>query len=163
NEDLVNTLQREITSYLTKITEHELSEEQGSRVMALMHSVNDIERVGDHATNLVELISIKDDKRLTFSEDAMDDVRKEFDHVIATYEGALIALRDYDTEAARNVKTMEKQSDRLTREFMSKNIARLNNHEMAAQSGVIVVDLLTNLERISDHSENIAEVVLGIY
>jgi phosphate:Na+ symporter len=163
NEDLVNSMQREITGYLTKITEHDLSEAQSERVMALMHAVNDIERVGDHATNLVELVQIKDDKRLKIANGTEDDVKAEFMHVLKTLEEAMNALRDYDVERAHRVKDMEDRTDVMTKEFMSHNIARLNTHEIDPQVGVIVVDLFTNLERISDHSDNIADVVLGVY
>lgn len=163
NEELVNSMQREITGYLTKITEHDLSEAQGTRVMALMHAVNDIERVGDHATNLVELIQIKDDKRLKFNTSVQQDLREEFDHVLKTLDEAMDALRDYDIERAHRVKEMEDRCDVMTRECMSRNIARLNAHEVDPQVGVVVVDLFTNLERISDHSDNIADVVLGVY
>ena len=163
NEELVNSMQKEITGYLTKITEHDLSEAQGTRVMALMHAVNDIERVGDHATNLVELIQIKDDKRLKLNNDTQDDLKAEFAHVLATLEEAMTALRDYDAERAKHVKDMEDRCDLMTKECMSRNISRLNAHELDPQVGVIVVDLFTNLERISDHSDNIADVVLGVY
>jgi phosphate:Na+ symporter len=104
NEELVNSMQKEITGYLTKITEHDLSEAQGTRVMALMHAVNDIERVGDHATNLVELIQIKDDKRLKLNDGTQDDLKAEFAHVLATLDEAMSALRDYDVDRARHVK-----------------------------------------------------------
>lgn len=163
NEELVNSMQKEITGYLTKITEHDLSEAQGTRVMALMHAVNDIERVGDHATNLVELIQIKDDKRLKFNNGTQDDLKAEFSHVLKTLEEAMDALRDYDVERAHRVKDMEDRCDLMTKECMSRNISRLNAHELDPQVGVIVVDLFTNLERISDHSDNIADVVLGVY
>jgi len=163
NEELVNSMQREITGYLTKITEHDLSEAQGTRVMALMHAVNDIERVGDHATNLVELIQIKDDKRLKFNTSVQQDLKEEFDHVLKTLDEATNALRDYDIERAHRVKEMEDRCDLMTKECMSRNIVRLNAHEVDPQVGVIVVDLFTNLERISDHSDNIADVVLGVY
>jgi phosphate:Na+ symporter len=163
NEELVNSMQREITGYLTKITEHDLSEAQGTRVMALMHAVNDIERVGDHATNLVELIQIKDDKRLKFNISVQQDLKEEFDHVLKTLDEAMNALRDYDIERAHHVKEMEDRCDLMTKECMSRNIVRLNAHEVDPQVGVIVVDLFTNLERISDHSDNIADVVLGVY
>jgi len=163
NEDLVNSMQKEITGYLTKITEHDLSESQSERVMALMHAVNDIERVGDHATNLVELVQIKDDKRLKINNGTEDDLKAEFAHVLKTLEEAMAALRDYDAERAKHVKDMEDQCDLMTKEFMSHNITRLNTHEIDPQIGVVVVDLFTNLERISDHSDNIADVVLGVY
>ena len=163
NEDLVNSMQKEITGYLTKITEHDLSEAQGTRVMALMHAVNDIERVGDHATNLVELIQIKDDKRLKINNGTEDDLKTEFTHVLKTLEEAINALRDYSAERAHQVKDMENRCDVMTKECMSRNIARLNAHEIDPQIGVVVVDLFTNLERISDHSDNIADVVLGVY
>jgi phosphate:Na+ symporter len=73
------------------------------------------------------------------------------------------ALRDYDIERAHHVKEMEDRCDLMTKECMSRNIVRLNAHEVDPQVGVIVVDLFTNLERISDHSDNIADVVLGVY
>ena len=163
NEELVNSMQKEITGYLTKITEHDLSEAQGTRVMALMHAVNDIERVGDHATNLVELIQIKDDKRLKINNGTEEDLKAEFAHVLATLDEAMDALRDYDADRARKVKDMEDRCDMMTKDFMSRNITRLNAHELDPQIGVVVVDLFTNLERISDHSDNIADVVLGVY
>ncbi len=163
NEDLVNSMQKEITAYLTKITEHDLSEAQGTRVMALMHAVNDIERVGDHATNLVELIQIKDDKRLKFNAGTIEDLKAEFEHVLNTLDEAMTALRDYDVDRAHRVKEMEDRCDVMTKECMSRNISRLNAHETGPQVGVVVVDLFTNLERVSDHADNIADVVLGVY
>jgi phosphate:Na+ symporter len=75
----------------------------------------------------------------------------------------MTALREYDAERAKHVKEMEDRCDLMTKECMSRNISRLNTHELDPQVGVVVVDLFTNLERISDHSDNIADVVLGVY
>jgi len=161
-EIVVNILQREITTYLTRITEHDLIEEQSARSLALMHAVNDIERIGDHAENIVELIEIKRDQNLTYPEESLKDARATFEQVLKTLKMALESLQDYDVEKAKLAKVMEKETDRLTRSFVVENITRLNEKKIKPYAGIILVDLISNLERISDHSENIADVVLGI-
>ncbi len=161
-EIVVNILQREITTYLTRITEHDLIEEQSARALALMHAVNDIERIGDHAENIVELIEIKRDQNLIYPEESLRDARATFEQVLKTLKMALDSLQDYDVEKAKNAKVMEKETDKLTRSFVAVNITRLNEKKIKPYSGIILVDLISNLERISDHSENIADVVLGI-
>ncbi|SFH53725.1 phosphate:Na+ symporter [Tindallia magadiensis] len=155
-EKVTNELEREIASYLVKLSNRELSPDQRETVDGLFHTINDIERVGDHAENIAELSQFKIDNKLTFSEIAIKEIKEISDLTIEAYEKALTAMKTLDINMIEEVLALEKKVDKLEKKLRVNHIARLNSHQCVPSAGVIFLDMINNLERISDHAANIA-------
>jgi phosphate:Na+ symporter len=126
----------------------------------LMDTVRDIERVGDHMENIVELTEYQITNKVKMSDLAMEDLREMFSLTIDTLNEAIKALEDDDFLAARSVVLKEEQIDKMERQLRKKHIIRLNEGSCDGSAGIVFVDMISNLERIGDHSVNIAEAVL---
>ncbi|HSO57571.1 MAG TPA: Na/Pi cotransporter family protein [Paenisporosarcina sp.] len=160
-EDAINNLDHKITDYLVKISAESISNADSARHIMLMETVRDIERVGDHFENILELIDYQQVNRLTLTKDAMDDLTEMFTLTIQTVEKALESLDMSSHELAREVAEQEDLIDKMERKFRKKHILRLNEGTCSPQAGIVFVDIVSNLERIGDHAVNIAEAVLG--
>lgn len=160
-EDAINNLDREITSYLVRISSVNISPAESSRHVLLMDSIRDIERIGDHFENIVELTDLREMNKIDLTDDAMSDLNLMFELTIDTVKQAVEALNTNDMELARSVAEKEDLIDKMERKYRKNHIVRLNEGACSAQSGMVFVDIVSNLERIGDHAVNIAEAVLG--
>lgn len=159
-EKVVNELERELASYLVKLSNTNISARNRETVDGLFNTINDIERVGDHAENIAELAQYKLDNQLNFSDTAMEELREMNELVIKGYTNALSAMRNLDGSLAMKVIEIEGKVDLMEKSLRANHISRLNKQECHTSSGVIFLDIISNLERISDHSSNIAMAVL---
>lgn len=160
-EDAINNLDKEITNYLVSISSMSISPIESNRHVMLMDSIRDIERIGDHFENIVELTDVQRLNRLTLTEEAFGDLTKMFTLTIETVDKAIQALNTNDKELAREVAEQEDLIDKMERKYRKRHILRLNQGTCSAQAGIVFVDVISNLERIGDHAVNIAEAVLG--
>ena len=160
-EDAINNLDSKITDYLILISAESISSADSERHTVLMETVRDIERIGDHFENIIELIDYQENNRVTITEDAMADLAEMFTLTIGTVKKSLDALDTSSHELAREVAEQEDLIDKMERKFRKKHIMRLNEGQCSAQAGIVFVDIVSNLERIGDHSVNIAEAILG--
>ena len=160
-EDAINNLDSKITDYLILISAESLSAGDSNRHTVLMDTVRDIERIGDHFENIIELIDYQENNRVILSEDALEDLTEMFTLTIATVQKSLDALDTTNHELAREVAQQEDLIDKMERKFRKKHILRLTEGLCSAQAGIVFVDIVSNLERIGDHSVNIAEAILG--
>ena len=126
-----------------------------------MHSVGDIERVGDHVNNIVELLERKNKEKLKFSRYAMKELRAMFESVEAVYDKAISALKDDDKAVASEIDGLESDVDKKEKEFEHNHIERIKKNICNPSSGIIFVDILRNLERISDHATNIGNAIIA--
>ncbi|WP_278681336.1 Na/Pi cotransporter family protein [Paraclostridium bifermentans] len=161
NEKIVNELQKGILNYLLKLSKAHLDEDARDIVDSLFNTVNDIERIGDHAENIAELAQDIIDSDLKLSKQGTEEVRELYNKVIATYDYALQAMKTYDVDLACKVIKMEEQVDIMEKSCRANHIHRLNNSLCSIDSGIIFLDLISNLERISDHAVNIAQQVIA--
>jgi phosphate:Na+ symporter len=159
-EGVVNTLEKEITKYLVLISQRSLSPKQSKRLTDLMNIVNDIERVGDHAENLAELAEEKINEKLPFSEKALGELKFMFSKVQISLNKSISALKNRDIELAREVALKEDEIDEIEKELRDNHINRLNQGICYPESGVIFLDLISNLERVGDHANNISLMVI---
>jgi len=159
-EKVVNTLEKEITKYLVLISQRSLSPKQSKILTDLMNIVNDIERVGDHAENLAELTEEKINEKLPFSEKALSELKFMFSKVQFSFNKSISALKNRDIELAREVALKEDEIDKIEKELRANHINRLNQGICYPESGVIFLDLLSNLERVGDHANNISLMVI---
>ncbi|MFS0689748.1 Na/Pi cotransporter family protein [Sporosarcina sp. 179-K 8C2 HS] len=160
-EDAINNLDRKITDYLVDISAVNISPIESARHVMLMDTVRDIERIGDHFENIIELIDFREVNRVKLTEDAMGDLTEMFTLTIATVDKAVRSLDMNDIELAKEVAEQEALIDKMERKFRKNHIIRLNEGHCSAQAGMVFVDIVSNLERIGDHAVNIAEAILG--
>ena len=160
-EEAINHLDTKIINYLVRISSQPLSRQDSSRHFMLMTTVRDIERIGDHFENIIELIDYHDEHRFQLTEDAMEDISKMFTLTINTVKKSIEALDLNSDQLAREVAEQENVIDRMERQFRKNHFFRLNEGLCSGHAGVIFVDMLSNLERIGDHAVNIADAVLG--
>ncbi|WP_180850185.1 Na/Pi cotransporter family protein [Bacillus sp. UMB0893] len=160
-EDAINNLDRKITEYLVLISRAEMSAFESEEHSALLDTVRDIERVGDHFENIVELVDYQLTNKVKLTESALFDLSEMFTLTIETLKDAISALDDKDTSLAAKVMKSEEQIDKMERTLRKKHILRINEGSCSGQAGIVFVDIISNLERIGDHSVNIAEAVLG--
>ncbi|OEH84447.1 sodium-dependent phosphate transporter [Desulfuribacillus stibiiarsenatis] len=162
-EALVNELDKKITEYMIQLSQNSLSEKDSNQHNILFQTINDIERIGDHAENILELGDYKMDKKIVFSDEGYNDLKTMVAAVDESIRMAIEALEKNDKELARKVMENEKQIDMYERMFRKAHIQRLNNGVCTGNAGIVYLDTLSNLERIGDHAYNIARSVLGEY
>lgn len=161
-EKIINQLETDILQFLVKLSNKPLNESQHVQVNALINMINDIERVGDHADNIAELSQVAIENNLPFSDIAMKELENIFNKAFEAYKNATEAFHAEDFEKAKMALKLEEEVDRLEKEYRENHIDRLNNMLCLPHSGVIFLDFLSNLERISDHSSNISLYVLDV-
>jgi phosphate:Na+ symporter len=160
-EGAINNLDREITSYLVELSGTNFTETERFSHSALINSVRDIERMGDHFENILELINYKISNKVDITEQGMIDLNEMFDLTIITVKDAIRALDNMDREAALSVVQKENEIDNMERKYRKKHIIRLNEGVCTGTAGIVFADIISNLERIGDHAVNIADEVLG--
>ncbi len=160
-EGALNNLDRSITDYLVSTSRIILSEAESEKHMALMGVVRDIERIGDHFENIIELNDYKMSNKVYLSDEAMEDMNNMFDLTIATVKQSIKALELMDREDAIAVVQKEDQIDKMERKYRKKHIIRMNEGLCSGAAGIVFVDIISNLERIADHAVNISDEVLG--
>ena len=158
-EEIVNILQKDILNYLLKLSKVPLNDEERSKVDSLFNTVNDIERVSDHADNISELSKIAIEKDLEFSKSAVEEIRNIYTKAEQNFKTALKCLEENNKEKISEIYKVEDEVDALEKIYKKTHMERLNQGKCTIDSGVLFLDLLTNLERVSDHSCNIANQV----
>lgn len=152
---------KNILNYLLKLSKSPLNDNARETVDCLFNVVNDIERVGDHSENIAELGKILIENNLKFSDEAINELNVMYEKVISTYTYAIEAMKKSDVELAYKIIKMEEQVDIMEKSARQNHMTRLNNNTCNVESGVLYLDMLSNLERISDHSLNIAQQVIS--
>lgn len=159
-EQKINRLQREITDYLVILSNAPISDDEHKRVNVYLNIINDIERVGDHAENIAELAMVRRDNNYPFTDQAISELHEIFDKTSEAFKQSLEALRTDSQALAKGVLALEEEVDTLERQNRTNHIERLNKGLCQTGSGIIFLDAISNLERIADHSSNIALYVL---
>ncbi|MEA3328892.1 MAG: Na/Pi cotransporter family protein [Candidatus Omnitrophota bacterium] len=161
-EAAVDNLQEAITHYLVEISERDLSSRQAEQLPALMHTVNDIERIGDHAENIMELAEREIDKKLVFSQTAVRELRQMYNQIEQMVDKTSRAFEDNNFSLAKEVLLQENKINLLYKQLRQNHIQRLNEGSCLVLSGIVFLDLLNNFEKMGDHLTNIAEATSDI-
>ena len=164
-EEIVNFLNHSITDYLSKISQEELGKKDSNAVSSMFHLVCDIERISDHAENMAEFTYSEVEQKISFSEVGQRELDNMIDRVLECLHYAINALATGDEAAAHKVIEIEKVVDDLEIRLKDDHVERLLKGECSPKGSMIYADMVTNLERVADHSTNIAYRVLeaGIY
>ena len=147
--------------YLARVATRELSRELSIELPVLLHTINDLERVGDHAINIVEIAERKIEGRVPFSEMALDEVealRKEVDEML---DRIITALDKDDVASAVLALVNEENLNKMQIDFRRSHVQRMGDGTCSAEAGLIFIDLVDNVEKIGDHVTNIAQAVIG--
>lgn len=162
SEERVDKYEDMLGTYLVKISSCELSEADGHEAAELLHIIGDFERISDHAVNIAESAQEMSDKKLVFSEQANKELAVMIRAVDEIMSSALRSFCDVDMNAAFNVEPLEEVIDLINARLKKRHVARLQRGECTIELGFVLADLLTNLERVSDHCSNIAGCMIEI-
>ncbi|PET18507.1 Na/Pi cotransporter family protein [Bacillus cereus] len=160
-EGAINNLDKKITEYLVLLSEKPLSPTDSEKHSVLAGVVGDIERVGDHVENLVELVDFQISNRVSLSDEALAELNEMLELTSSTLQDSVEALTNFDTELAQTVIAKERKIDQMERVLRKRHVLRLNERSCSGDASIIFVDMVSNLERIGDHAVNIADGVLG--
>ena len=160
DEKVINHLETMITGYLVKISNLALTEKQSKIVTDLFYTISDIERAGDHVENIAEFMQTKHDDKIAFSDLAKDELHKMTAQVIKTFDYAIRAIEKDDVEIAKQAIQGEEEVDRIEKQYRKQHIKRLERESCLPEAGVIYIDMMTSLERISDYADNIANYII---
>jgi len=161
-EDLVDQLEKDITGYVVKASAgKKLTSELAERSYIILQAVGDIERVGDHADNLLELADYATENNVRFSDTALEDLKQMINQVKEIFIMSLEALKTSNRDLAIRVVANDDIVDQMEIDLRKAHITRLNEGTCNGSAGAVYLDILSNLERIGDHSVNIAGYVLG--
>ncbi|MBE7022741.1 MAG: Na/Pi cotransporter family protein [Ruminococcaceae bacterium] len=149
-----------IGDYLVKLSSYQLNEDVSTDSAKILRIIGDFERISDHAVNLLESAEELREKDMAFSASAMAELKVLADSVVEICELALTAFKENDLDASLDIEPLEEVVDRLKEQLRTNHIMRLQRGECTIDAGFIWSDLLTNLERTSDHCSNIAGCVI---
>ncbi len=156
-EARIDELQHDIADYLVKLAQRDLIEAESRQLPLLMHSVNDAERIGDHAENLLELGERRVERKLDFTDQAQGELRELFGELEAMFRHVIRTLEDGDRSSAERALHCEERVNDLARELGQNHVRRLEKGECTLTSGVVFLDMVANLEKVGDHLTNIAQ------
>jgi phosphate:Na+ symporter len=159
-EEVVDNLQREITHYLIEVSERELGTEEAEMIPVLLHCVNDVERVGDHAINILEIAERRIEQKLPLKEKDLSALQKMVAVADEMLKDTHVALMDNDIDAGKRVLVKEEKLDELQVELKEREAKRVSKEKVNYLSGIIFNDFVDNMEKIGDHLTNVAQGVL---
>lgn len=152
-EDIIGT-------YLVKLSAHHISEADSLTAAEYLKLIGDLERIADHSVNILESAEEMQQKGIIFSDAAKSELKTLLDAVRETVQFADTAFCKHDLKAAAQVEPLEQVVDELKDTLRTRHIQRLQSGVCSIDAGFVLSDLLTNLERVSDHCSNIAGCVL---
>ena len=156
-EDTIDFLNKELVHCLVRMNSMELSDAEAARIGGMYHVLNDIERVGDHAQNVGEYAQACEERDIKLSEPALEEIRGLVAATLHILDDAYGYFTGKRTVPFENIEAQEQAIDDLVEQLENNHVARLNQGLCNADSGWVFSDLLTDLERVSDHAINIAQ------
>lgn len=161
-ENKTDKYEDSLGTYLVRVSSKGMSEADSREVSKLLHMIGDFERIGDHAVNIIESADEIRKKGLSFTAAAQQEITIMMNAVSEILDLALEAFRSDDLEKAYCVEPLEETVDTLKLQLKSSHVIRLRRQECTIEMGFVLSDLLTNLERVSDHCSNIAACIIEV-
>lgn len=162
-EKKTNKLQREITDYLSALSKEPLSDEERNTLSTYLNIISDVERIGDHCENILEMAGRRRDDEVEFTEEGIVELNFIYYKSISAYETMIESFKSSSDVLARTVLTIEDEVDVLEATYRENYITRLNEQKVGTLAGIIFLDVMSNLERVTDHCSKIALFVLDKY
>lgn len=161
HEPVIDNLEEAITVYLTKMSEKNLSVELTNIHTGLLHCCMDLERIGDHAETIAKRVKSMNEDGISFSPEAAEEMKEIGDMVIRTTADALQALEDNDVNLAKTALARSHEVRKKEKAMRRSHVDRLNRGVCTPETGFVMLELLLNMKRVSDHVQNLCEIVLG--
>lgn len=161
-EEQIDRYEDVIGSYLVKLSNCEMNEADSEKLSMLLRTISDFERIGDHATNLLEAAKEMHEKGIAFSNDAKRELYVLTDAVLEILSVTISAFETGDPSVASKVEPLEEVIDGLAEQIKGRHVARLKNGSCTIELGFILTDLLINFERISDHCSNVGVAIIEL-
>ncbi len=161
-EDHTDLLEKEISEFLVKVSQNNISEEQSHEITAMLQRVNELERIGDHCLSLLKLIRRKYDKNIIFTDHANRQVNEISGKVHEFLELIQQNITSNSSNIINKARSIENRVNELRHEMRKEHVKRLSESVCDVNSGLIFIDMLTSFEKIGDHSYNIAEGISGL-
>ena len=161
-ENLIDRMEVEISNYLIHLTDQELGDDESHTVSDLLNYVTEYERIGDYAVNIMEKAQEMEEKEVAFSENAQRELKLLGDAVQRILSLTDEAFGNENTKAAAQVEPLEETIDIMVEKLRDQHISRLKDGVCSIDAGVIFLDVLNNVERISDHCSNVAARLIGM-
>ncbi len=161
-ENHTDLLEKEISTFLVKVSRSNLSKDQSNEISIMLQKVNELESIGDQCESLMKLLRRKYDKDLTFSESGKKEMMeiatkvREFLDLVSKHIGSV------STNVMVEAEVLENRVDELRRDFKKKHIRRLSEEKCDVITGLLFIDMLSCYEKIGDHAYNIAEGISGL-
>ena len=151
DEYTVNQLQKDITQYIVDISKQPLTHSQSIMVPAMINSINNVERIGDHVMDIRHLVKGKIQNNLMFTSDANEELKKIESLVLEMFDNTIKLLQNFDMNLAQKTSELEDEVDKLSAELQNNHIKRLDEGSCSIESGVVFLDIVNHFERIADH------------
>lgn len=154
-EDIIDRYADKLGTYMVRVTRKELNKQQNSEVSKYLHTIEDFERIGDHGMNIAEAIRDLDQKKLGFT----DEAKKELSSLVLAVEDMLTltaeAFINNDLKLAYSINPFESVVDEICEKLKLNHVERLKKGNCTIEAGIAFNDLITDLERIGDHCNNV--------
>jgi len=160
NEDEIDKYEDRLGTYLVKLSTRQLMEKDSNEIGMFLHMIGDFERISDHAVNLTEVSQEMHDKRISFSDAAKAEIRVFSNALSEILNNAFDAFLNENLEEARLVEPLEEVIDAIEADIRARHVERLKEGTCTIELGFVLSDLLTNMERVSDHCSNIAATLI---
>lgn len=157
-ELLINFLNHNITPYLIKISNLDISEQDSEYISSLFHAITDIERIGDHATNLAEATAYRKENKTLLSDDAVIELDIMIKNIKELLEKSIAIFRKQTVtiDEAKEALHLEDYIDNLYEESKNNHIQRMNDGRCNTKAAMLFINTITDFERVADHAINIA-------
>jgi phosphate:Na+ symporter len=159
-ESHIDNYEDQLGTYMVKLSKTGVSEQTSKEIAKILHTIDDFERIGDHAENLVGVAAEMYEKKISFSHEAKAEIGKLIDALKEIVDITSQAFETNDLKLAASVEPLEQVIDKLITEVKSRHIERLQKGNCTIELGFVLTDLLTNFERISDHCSNVAVAII---
>ena len=161
-ESDIDRFEDEIGTYLVKISGKEMQEKESHMLSIILHCIGDFERISDHALNIKEAAEEMQEKELSFSDKAVEELNIYTNAIKEIVNLAFTAFENDDRQSADMVEPLEEVIDQLSIEMKKRHIKRLRKGKCTIELGFVLSDLTTNYERVADHCSNIAVCLLQV-
>lgn len=161
-EDEIDLFEDQIGTYIVKFSSKPLTSRDNKKVSVMLHTIGNLERMSDHARNIAESVEKMNQKKLTFSDKGKEELRVYCAALTENISLTMKALKNEDIATARMVEPLEEVIDNLNERAKRHHVKRLQKGKCTMELGVMLEDLMTDLERISDHCSNIAVTIIEI-